>query len=70
MESRLAIALLALSLVSFCGCANQTSATASSASNPTRRTYSQDELSKTGRTQTGEALQAIDPSVGLSGSPR
>jgi predicted small lipoprotein YifL len=70
MKAYLFAVVVVLSLFSLAGCANQSSTAASSDADATRRTYSQDDLRKTGRTQTGEALQAADPSIGLSGSGR
>jgi hypothetical protein len=73
MKSLIFATFVALSLFSFVGCANQastTTTTTTSDADPGRRTYSNQDLNKTGRTQTGEAVQALDPSVGLSGSGR
>lgn len=50
----------------FAGCANnQTTATSANA-NPPAKTYTGTDLEKTGRQQSGEALQAADPAVSTS----
>jgi hypothetical protein len=52
-------------LMSVCGCETQ-------ASNPTsgQRTYSSEDLNRTGKRTTGEQLQAVDPAVTAQGSNR
>jgi hypothetical protein len=70
MKDYLFAPLVALSVFTFAGCANQPSTATASDADPSTRTYSQEDLGKTGRVQTGEALRASDPSVGLSGSGR
>src|SRR2546430_6041522 len=49
----------------FASCANQSDATNTAASNanPTDRTYTRTDLSRTGRNQTSEAIQAVEPSA-------
>jgi hypothetical protein len=57
---------LAVSTLALVGCANnQTTTTATNANSPAK-TYSGSDLEKTGRQQTGEALQAADPAVSTS----
>ena len=58
--------VIIFSALAFTGCANQQSA-ASANANPSARTYSSDELQKTGKRTSGEALQAADPSVTAGG---
>jgi predicted small secreted protein len=60
-------AIVAASTFTFAGCANQSSNTAAAAGDPTKRTYTDEDLNKTGRQNTGEALRALDPSVQTSG---
>jgi hypothetical protein len=56
-------AIIAVSPLTIAGCASQSPNTAASAANPAQTTYTQEDLKKTGRQQTGDALQALDPSV-------
>ena len=70
MKAYLFAVVVVLSWFGFTGCASQSSTAAGPDADASRRTYNQDDLRKTGRTQTGEALQAADPSIGLSGSGR
>jgi hypothetical protein len=60
----LAAVMVAIAVFDFAGCANnQQTTTASTSTNPAARTYSGNDLQKTGRQTSGEALQAVDPSV-------
>lgn len=55
----------------FGGCAEQsssTSRTTAAANEPGTKTRSQEELKKTGRSETGEALKQTDPSVQTTGN--
>ena len=62
-----AAAIVAVSPLIVAGCANQQpSKPAVSDTNPASRTYTREELDKTGRHQTGPALEAADPSVQAS----
>ena len=45
------------------GCVNNQQSAPSANTNPTARTYTSDDLQKTGKQTPGEALQAADPSV-------
>jgi hypothetical protein len=45
------------------GCANNQQSVASANSNPAAKGYSSDDLQRTGKRTSGEALQAADPSV-------
>jgi len=49
------------------GCADQGSSTTAANTDPTKRTYNQQDLSRTTRTDAAGAIQAADPSVGRSG---
>lgn len=63
---RLAAIASVLLAGTFAGCANnQTTATSANA-NPPAKTYTGTDLEKTGRQQSGEALQAADPAVSTS----
>ena len=46
------------------GCAKQSSTTTASNTEPTKRTVTQKDLSRSTRTQPAEQLQAADPSIG------
>jgi PBP1b-binding outer membrane lipoprotein LpoB len=71
MKCYLFAAMVVASGFMFTGCANEpATATKASAANPTDRTYTRDDLQKTGRTQTGEAVQALDPAVTTSSGGR
>jgi hypothetical protein len=52
----------ALSVMSFAGCANQSS-TATTEANPSKKTYTHDDLDRSGQATTGQALKHIDPDV-------
>jgi len=58
---------IGIAAIVFAGCANnQQSANATTSSGSTR-SYSSDDLQKTGKRTSGEALQAADPAVTTSG---
>jgi hypothetical protein len=59
-------AIVAASIFTFAGCANQSSNATAAAGDPTKRTYTDEELNKTGRQNTGDALRSLDPSVQTS----
>jgi hypothetical protein len=59
-------AIVAASTFTFAGCANQSSNATAAADDPTKRTYTNDDLNKSGRQNTGEAIRALDPSVQTS----
>jgi uncharacterized lipoprotein YajG len=60
----LAAVTVAISVFGFAGCAdNPQTTTAFTNTNPAARTYTGSDLQKTGRQSSGEALQAVDPSV-------
>ena len=65
-----AVAIAASLGFMFAGCADKpaaTSTTAASTAEPGKRVHTQEDLRKTGRSETGEALQQVDPSVQTSG---
>ena len=59
-------AIVAASAFTFAGCVNQSSNATAAAGDPTKRTYTNDDLNKSGRQNTGEAIRALDPSVQTS----
>jgi ABC-type phosphate transport system substrate-binding protein len=58
--------LIGFVIAGVCGCANQQSATTAS-TNPAERTYSGQDLQRTGKTTPAEQLQAADPSITTRG---
>jgi len=54
---------LAFAALTFTGCANQGTTTASEGADPGKSTYSQHDLERTGQAQTGPALESADPSI-------
>jgi hypothetical protein len=61
-------AIAAFSMFAVVGCANQQSLQPTvSDTNPASRTYTQEDLNKTGHHQTGPALEAADPSLQATG---
>jgi len=55
-------------MLTIVGCTNQeTSHPVASGTNPTARTYSGEDLEKTGQPNTGRALEAADPAVQVPG---
>jgi hypothetical protein len=69
LDAALMLALVFLTFA-LAGCADQPTTASASAGNPTDRTYSRNDLNRTGRQSTGEAIQAADPSVTVSGGGR
>jgi hypothetical protein len=62
------ISLLAVASVALAGCANQKETMTESTTDQTqKRVHTQEELRKTGETQTGPALEKVDPAVQISG---
>jgi outer membrane biogenesis lipoprotein LolB len=63
------IYFVAVALASFVlgGCASETTTTTQT-DQTTKRVYTQEELRKTGETQTGPALEKVDPAVRSSGN--
>ena len=49
------------------GCANNEQASAAANGKPTAKTYESQDLAKTGKRTSGEALQAADPAVTARG---
>ncbi|HEX4632060.1 MAG TPA: hypothetical protein VH188_13965 [Chthoniobacterales bacterium] len=68
MRTRTFFAALALGSLALAGCttSDTTATTTTAQTNPSRRTYSQDELQSTGEAQTGPALERVDPAVSRS----
>jgi hypothetical protein len=64
----LLVALAAASLV-FSGCTTATTTTTSKTDQTQKRVYTEDELRKTGETDTGPALEKVDPSVTTTRHP-
>jgi uncharacterized protein (DUF2345 family) len=62
------IFLIVISSVALSGCANQQETVTQSTTDQTqKRVHTQEELKKTGETQTGPALEKVDPAVQTSG---
>jgi hypothetical protein len=60
----------ALATVVLSGCASETASTTPPKTDLTKkRVHTQEELSKTGQTETGPALEKVDPAVRTSGRP-
>ncbi len=65
------ISLIAIVSVALSGCANHQETMTESTTDPTqKRVHTQEELRKTGETQTGPALEKVDPSVQVSPGQR
>jgi len=58
---------LALSTWVLAGCASNQQSASSTNANPSAKTYSSQDLAKTGKRTSGEALQAADPAVTARG---
>jgi predicted small secreted protein len=64
MRTRSLIAALALGSLALASCTTTKTATTTTAeTNPSKRVYTQQQLQETGDTQTGPALQKLDPAV-------
>jgi hypothetical protein len=65
------VVLCALALAGFflsgCAATNETVTTTPSQTDPTKRVHTQEELRKTGQSETGPALETVDPAVQTSG---
>jgi hypothetical protein len=62
------ISLIASACLVLSGCANQKETMTQSTTDRTQKTvHTQEELRKTGETQTGPALEKVDPAVQVSG---
>jgi hypothetical protein len=55
--------LATVALMTCAGCANNQPSAASANENPAAKTYTGDDLSRTGKRDAGEALRSADPSV-------
>jgi hypothetical protein len=69
MKTSLLLAIVgSLAMFTIAGCANQySSQPVVAGTNPTARTYTGEDLNKTGHPKTGAALEAADPSVQVTG---
>jgi len=64
MKTRYYFVVAALSAVALAGCTSDTTETTQTQTDQTTtRVHTQDELRKTGESQTGPALEKVDPSV-------
>ena len=64
MNTRYFFVILALSALAFAGCSSdKTETTQTQTDQTTKRVHTQAELRKTGESQTGPALEKVDPSV-------
>ena len=62
------LVVLALATVALSGCASDTASTTAPKTDLTeKRVHTQEELQKTGQSDTGAALEKVDPSVQTSG---
>jgi esterase/lipase superfamily enzyme len=61
------VAGLSVLAMALAGCASQPTTSNTPAPDPQKSTHTQEELKKTGRQDTGDALQATDPSVQSTG---
>lgn len=67
MKARFLFAVQALSGFALAGCATQTTTTTlTQPDQTTTRVHTQEELRKTGESQTGPALEKVDPAVRAS----
>lgn len=57
-------------ILSGCTTTTETMTTTQSQTDPTKRVHTQEELRKTGQSETGPALEKVDPSVTTSSGPR
>lgn len=67
MNRGIVIAVMGGIAIASAGCANNQQSAASANTNPTAKTYTADDLQKTGKQTSGEALQAADPAVTATG---
>jgi PBP1b-binding outer membrane lipoprotein LpoB len=61
------ISLIAVASVALSGCASQKESMVTTTDQTQKRVHTQEELRKTGETQTGPALEKVDPAVQTSG---
>jgi hypothetical protein len=62
-----ALGLLAAGSLFFSGCATDKTETAQTQTDPSKRVHTQEELKKSGQSETGPALEKTDPAVRMSG---
>jgi len=66
--SYISLVILAIASLALAGCASQKeSVTQSTADQTLKRVHTQEELQKTGQSETGPALEKVDPAVQMSG---
>ena len=63
----LALGLLAAGSLLFSGCATDKTETTQTQTDPTKRVHTQEELKKSGQSETGPALEKTEPSMTTSG---
>jgi outer membrane biogenesis lipoprotein LolB len=63
----LGLVALASFILSGCTTTTETTTTSQSQTDPAKRVHTQEELRKTGQTETGPALEKVDPAVQSSG---
>lgn len=69
MKSRCLLAIVASGGLAFAGCATETTTTAQTQTDQTTtRVHSQDELRKSGESQTGPALEKSDAAIRTEGN--
>lgn len=61
------IAVMGGIAIASAGCANNQQSATSANTDPTAKTYTSNDLQRTGKQTSGEALQAADPSVTATG---
>jgi len=68
VQSILPLALAAAGFA-FAGCTTETTTTASNVDQTQKRVHTQEELRKTGQTETGPALEQVDPEISTTRHP-
>jgi PBP1b-binding outer membrane lipoprotein LpoB len=69
MKTRSFLGLIAIGTLAFAGCATETTSTTQTQTDQTTtRVHTQDELRKTGESQTGPALEKTDAAIRTDGN--
>ena len=69
MKTRYFLGLIAIGSFAFAGCATETTSTAQTQTDQTTtRVHTQEELRKSGESQTGPALEKTDPAIRTEGN--
>jgi ABC-type glycerol-3-phosphate transport system substrate-binding protein len=68
MKARFFFAAVALTSFACGGCATDTATTTQTTDRTTTRVHTQEELRKTGESQTGPALEKTDPAIRVEGN--